>query len=210
MSTIQLSLNQFMAMPYSFPPQPERSPLHERIVVVGLVVLLHVAVFALYWLQPESPVVLVNEMSISFANMQMQQADVAPQPKLKPREPDPVPSEAPAVKEVAPPVQQETSPQSPVVLDDEPIFSADYLNNPKPSYPLVAKRMGYQGKVLLNVEVLTDGKAGEVEVLQGSGHSVLDAAAVQTVKTWRFVPAHRFGQAIRQWVHVPFKFELEG
>ena len=187
---------------------PERTLLREQVVVVGLVVLLHAAVLAAYWSQPEMPAVLVNEMSISFANTQMQQAEVTPQPKPKPREPDPVPSEAPAVKEVAPPVQQETSPQSPVALDDEPIFSADYLNNPKPPYPLVAIRKGYQGKVLLNVEVLADGKPGEVEVLQSSGHDVLDAAAVQTVKTWRFVPAHRFGQAVRQWVHVPIKFEL--
>ena len=107
MSTIQLSLSSFMSMSYSFPSQPERSPLHERIAVVGLVVLLHLLVFAAYLLQPEVPAVLVNEMSISFANMQMQQADVMPQPKPKPREPDPVPSEEPAVKEVAPAVQQD-------------------------------------------------------------------------------------------------------
>jgi protein TonB len=210
MSTIEVSLNPFMAMLYSFPSQPERSPLHERIVVVGLVVLLHVAVFALYLLQPEAPTVTVNELSISFANMQMQQADVIPQPKPKPREPEPLPSEKPAMKEVVQPVQQETSPPSPVVLDDEPIFSADYLKNPKPSYPSVAKSMGYQGRVLMYVEVLADGKAGEVKLLQSSGYGILDRAAIQTVKTWRFVPAHRFGQAVTQWVHVPLRFKLEG
>jgi protein TonB len=134
MSTIEVSLNPFMAMSYSFPSRLERSPLHERIVVVGLVVLLHVAVFALYLLQPEAPAVLVNEMSISFANMQMQQADVVPQPKPKPREPDPVPTEAPAVKETPPEVQNATPP-SPVVLDAEPDYKADYLNNPRPPYP---------------------------------------------------------------------------
>ena len=77
--------------------------MYERIIVVGLVVLLHLAVFALYLLQPEAPAVMVNEMSVSFANMQMQQADVIPQPKPKPREPDPVPAEELAVKEVAQP-----------------------------------------------------------------------------------------------------------
>jgi protein TonB len=209
MSTIEVSLNLFMAIPYSFPSQPERSPLHERIVVVGLVVLLHVAVFALYLLQPEAPAVMVNEMSISFANVQMQQADVIPQPKPKPREPDPVPSEEPAVKEVAQPVQLEATPPSPVVLDAEPDYRADYLNNPRPPYPMVARRMGYHGKVVLEVEVLAEGKAGEVKLHQSSGYDILDNAALQTVKTWRFTPARRFGQAVTQRFLVPIKFSLE-
>jgi protein TonB len=208
MSTIEVSLNPFMAIPYSFPSQPERSPLHERIVVVGLVVLLHLAVFALYLLQPEAPAVLVNEMSISFANMQMQQVDVIPQPKSRPREPDPVPSEAPVVKETPPEVQNATPP-SPVVLDAEPDYKADYLNNPRPPYPMVARRMGYHGKVVLDVEVLAEGKAGDVKLHQSSGYDILDNAALQTVKTWRFTPARRFGQAVTQRFLVPIKFYLE-
>ena len=49
-------------MPYfdmysKFPTQPESSPLHERVAVVGLVVLLHLSVFALYWMQPQAPAV---------------------------------------------------------------------------------------------------------------------------------------------------------
>jgi protein TonB len=209
MSTIQISLNPFMAMPYSFPSEPERSSLHERIAVVGVVVLLHVAVFASYWLQPESPAVMVNELSISFANVQMQQADVIPQAKPKPRDPDPVPSEEPAIKEVAQPVQQEATPPSPVMLDAEPDYRADYLNNPRPPYPMVARRMGYHGKVVLEVEVLAEGKAGEVKLHQSSGYDILDNAALQTVKTWRFTPARRFGQAVTQRFLVPIKFSLE-
>ena len=209
MSTIQISLNPFMAMPYSFPTQPQRSPLHERIVVVGMVVLLHAAVFGAYWMQPEMPAVLVNEMSISFANMQMQQANVVPQPKPKPREVEPVPSDEPAAKEEVQPVPQNATPPSPVVLDAEPDYKADYLNNPRPPYPMVARRMGYHGKVVLDVEVLAEGKAGDVKLHQSSGYDILDNAAMQTVKTWRFTPARRFGQAVTQRFLVPIKFSLE-
>jgi protein TonB len=209
MSSIQIMLNSFMATPYTFPNQPERSPLHNRIVVVGLVVLLHAAVFGAYWMQPELPRVLVNEMSVSFTNMQMQQADVTPQPKPKPHEPDPVPSEEPAVKEVAQPAQQEATPPSPVVLDAEPDYKAAYLNNPRPPYPMVARRMGYHGKVVLDVEVLAEGKAGDVKLYQSSGYDILDNAALQTVKTWRFTPACRFGQPVTQRFLVPIKFSLE-
>jgi protein TonB len=189
--------------------EPEKSPLSERFIVVGLVVLLHLLVFASYFLQPESPAVLVNEMSISFANMQMQQADVVPQPKPKPREPEPVPAEEPAVQEVAEPAKQDATPPSPVVLDAEPDYRADYLNNPRPPYPMVARRMGYHGKVVLDVEVLAEGKAGDVKLHLSSGYDILDNAALQTVKTWRFSPARRFGQAVTQRFLVPIKFSLE-
>jgi protein TonB len=209
MTTISLSLNPFTAMSYSYSSQPEHSPLHERLAVVGLVVLLHLLAFAAYLLQPEAPAVLVNEMSISFANMQMQQADVVPQPKPKPREPDPAPSEQPVVKEEVQPAKQEATPPSPVVLDAEPDYRADYLNNPRPPYPMVARRMGYHGKVVLDVEVLAEGKAGDVKLYQSSGYDILDNAALQTVKTWRFTPARRFGQAVTQRFLVPIKFSLE-
>ena len=204
-----MTLSGTLEMYSQFPNEPERSPLSERFIVVSLVILLHMLVFASYYLQPEAPAVLVNEMSISFANLQMQQAEVIPQPKPKPREPDPVPSEEPAVKEVAPPVQQEATPPSPVVLDAEPDYKADYLNNPRPPYPMVARRMGYHGKVVLDVEVLAEGKAGDVRLHQSSGYDILDNAALQTVKTWRFSPARRFGQAVTQRFLVPIKFSLE-
>ena len=200
-----------MAMYSQFSKQPESSPLSERFAVVGVVVLLHLSVFAGYLLQPEMPAVLVNEMSISFANMQMQQADVTPQPKPKPREiePKPEPAEQPAVKEVAAPAPQNASPPSPVVLDAEPDYRADYLNNPRPPYPMVARRMGFHGKVVLNVEVLSEGKAGQVLLHTSSGYDILDNAALQTIKSWRFTPARRFGQPVTQWFLVPIKFSLE-
>jgi periplasmic protein TonB len=203
-----MTLSGTLEMYSQFPNEPEKSPFSERFIVVSLVILAHLLVFATYYLQPEAPAVLVNEMSISFANMQMQQADVIPQPKPKPREPDPVPTEAPAVKETPPEVQNATPP-SPVVLDAEPDYKADYLNNPRPPYPMVARRMGYHGKVVLDVEVLSEGKAGDVKLHQSSGYDILDNAALQTVKTWRFTPARRFGQAVTQRFLVPIKFSLE-
>jgi len=153
--------------------------------------------------------VMVNEMSISFANMEMQQADVVPQPKQKPKEIEPEPAEEVAPKELAPPQPQDASPPSPVQLDAEPDYRADYLNNPRPPYPMVARRMGYNGKVVLNVEVLAEGRAGQVLLHQSSGYEILDKSALQTVKTWKFSPAKRFGQPVTQWFLVPIKFSLE-
>ncbi|BCK87398.1 hypothetical protein MIZ01_1176 [Sideroxyarcus emersonii] len=186
----------------------------ERMTVVGLVVLLHGLLIAAYWTHPAAPAVQVNEMSISFASMQLPQAEVAPRPKPmpKPEQHDAValPVQAPAVKEPPQPAVQDVTPPSPVVLDAEPDYRADYLNNPRPPYPLLARRMGYHGKVVLNVEVLAEGKAGQVLLHQSCGHEMLDNAALQTVRMWRFTPARRLGQPVTQWFLVPIKFSLEG
>lgn len=216
-------LNMFgtMQMVSQFSNEAEKASLSERFAVLGLVVLLHLSVFAGYLLQPESPAVLVNEMSISFANVQMQQADIPPVPEEMPKpkaiEPEPEPVVEPVVKEAAPTTVKEVapatpapvSPPSPVQLDAQPDYRADYLNNPRPAYPMVARRMGYNGKVILNVEVLAEGKAGQVLLHQSSGYTILDNSAVQTVKTWRFSPAKRLGQPVTQWFLVPIKFSLE-
>jgi protein TonB len=195
------------------------SPWYERLTVVGIVVLAHLVLLAFWLSRSEPPKVAVNEMSISFANLQMQQADVAPQPVLKP---EPRPEPKPRPRETEPeapqsaaeqaeesPVAAMETPPSPVQLDAEPDYRADYLNNPRPPYPLQARRMGYQGKVIVNVEVLAEGRAGEVKLHQSCGYAILDNAALQTVKTWRFSPARRLGQPVTQWFLVPIKFSLE-
>ena len=193
------------------------SPWYERLTVVGIVVLAHLMLFAFWLAQPEAPKVAINELSISFTNIQRQQADIAPQPEIKPEskpklrvaEPEAPHVPEPVVQEETPPAPTMETPPSPVQLDAEPDHRADYLNNPKPPYPMLAQRMGYQGKVVLNVEVLGEGRAGEIKLHSSSGYDILDKAALQTVKTWKFAPARRFGQPVTQWFLVPIKFSLE-
>lgn len=83
-----------------------------------------------------------------------------------------------------------------------------YAENPKPIYPVEARERGYQGEVLLRVEVLSNGKVGQIEVKRSSGHEVLDQSALATVKKWRFIPARKGDVPIPFWVNIPIKFEL--
>ncbi|OFW81300.1 MAG: hypothetical protein A2887_01425 [Alphaproteobacteria bacterium RIFCSPLOWO2_01_FULL_40_26] len=92
--------------------------------------------------------------------------------------------------------------------ESEPVFDADYLNNPAPLYPTLAKQNGMQGKVLLNVVVKIDGTPANVEISRSSGHSSLDFAALDAVKQWRFIPAKRSGQAVEANVIVPVEFKI--
>jgi protein TonB len=84
-----------------------------------------------------------------------------------------------------------------------------YGSNPAPAYPLVARRLGMEGVVMLEVVVAPDGTAAEVRVLQSSGHEPLDESALRTVRTsWRFIPARQDGVPVTSRVTVPIRFRL--
>jgi len=91
-----------------------------------------------------------------------------------------------------------------------PAFSAAYLRNPAPRYPVAARRAGEQGTVTLRVLVTRDGQPARVDIEKTSGSAHLDAAALEAVKVWRFVPARQGTDAIESWVLVPVVFRLEG
>lgn len=90
-----------------------------------------------------------------------------------------------------------------------PSSDADYLQNPKPSYPPMSKRLGEQGKVVVRVLIEVDGKAQKAEIKQSSGFDRLDQAALNTVLRWRYVPGKRAGVAEAMWFNVPINFVLE-
>lgn len=91
-----------------------------------------------------------------------------------------------------------------------PSFGASYLHNPKPAYPLMARRRGLQGLVRLDVKVNAEGIPTSVKVKDSSGHESLDEAASTAVWHWRFAPARRGGDAVEGSVVVPVRFNLDG
>lgn len=116
-------------------------------------------------------------------------------PQSQDKAPSPAPEPAPQVASVAPPTP--------------PSFSAAYLRNPAPRYPLAARRAGEQGTVTLKVLVASDGLPRRVEIEKTSGSARLDTAALDAVRQWRFVPAQRGSTSIESWVLVPVVFRLE-
>jgi protein TonB len=99
--------------------------------------------------------------------------------------------------------------EQPLEIRPIPVVRPRYDRNPKPPYPRIARRKGYEGVVVLKVEILPDGRVGEILVKKSSGYPVLDQSALKTVRQWRFVPAERGGNRIRMWAEIPIRFELE-
>ena len=84
-----------------------------------------------------------------------------------------------------------------------------YADNPKPIYPQEAKEKGYEGEVVLRVEVLVNGRVGQIDIKKSSSYELLDRAAVTAVKQWRFIPAKKGDVAIPLWVNIPVRFQLQ-
>ena len=196
-----------------------------QIAIVGLVVLLHLAVFMMWHSSPASLPTASHDLSVSLVMQPAIEAQPEAQPVVRsiskpvrwPQATLPVEAVAPEVSSVPILAEAQLSaadvPATAVAtmpVDTEPDYAASYLKNFQPVYPMLARRMGWRGKVILNVEVLADGRCGEAQVFQSSGHKILDDAALDSVRNWRFVPARHAGKATSQWFKIPINFSLEG
>jgi periplasmic protein TonB len=86
--------------------------------------------------------------------------------------------------------------------------NARYGQNPAPAYPSEARRRGWEGTVLLAVEILENGRPNRTTIKQSSGHPILDEAAQGTVGRWTFIPAQRDGKPVKSVAEVPIVFRL--
>jgi len=79
---------------------------------------------------------------------------------------------------------------------------------PDPQYTDEAREAKMQGRVMLRVLIGTDGRTAQVQVMQGIGMG-LDERAVQSVRSWKFVPAHDAARrSVPTWVTIEVVFRL--
>lgn len=89
------------------------------------------------------------------------------------------------------------------------LYRTAYLHNPEPPYPERSRELGEQGRVLLRVLVSAEGRASQIDIVDGSHSRRLDEAARTAVADWRFVPARQDGTAIASRILVPISFSLQ-
>lgn len=209
-----------------------RIPVNRNIVIAAGVIVFHMA--ALWALQNGLsrrtveiivPVALLSRTMISppisppppRAEPIHQPAQERPARRPMPRpsavaDPPPAPNAPTAVLEPQAPAPPGAAPvaAAPAPPDaEQPASNADYLQNPKPAYPPVSRRLGEQGKVVVRVLIGTDGAAQNAEIRQSSGFERLDQAALRTALKWRYVPGKRNGAPEAMWFNVPINFVLE-
>lgn len=94
---------------------------------------------------------------------------------------------------------------------DEPGTELPYLvSKPKPiSYPRWAVRQEWQGKLILAVEILPNGRVGRMKVMKSTGYRLLDRTATKAIQQWKFHPATKDGNPVLSCIQVPVEFRLQ-
>lgn len=115
---------------------------------------------------------------------------------------------APATPVAAPVQTSATASPAPPWLE-LPSSDANYLQNPKPVYPPLSKRMGEQGQVVCSVLIGTDGLPVSARLVKSSGFDRLDEATLHAVMRWRYTPGKRNGVPTAMSFNVPINWVLE-
>lgn len=209
--------------------------VRQRAIIVSAVVVTHAAVVAMILRaevrvdQPPQPHVIRLQMA-PFAGPQARQSSPPPmrpsladaqqsRPQMKPAQSQPAQSQMQATSPTTPvtpaePVGRAAAPSITnniaVSEDRQPTIDASFRGNQPPVYPVIARRRGEQGTVILRVLITPDGRASDVELVRGSGSAHLDRSAIETIRQWRFVPAIKGGRPAAAWYEWRWEFRLEG
>jgi protein TonB len=175
--------------------------------------------------------VLNNGLSHSWTTLDIGplQATLIDEPQIEPAEPPPpaprlqqLPVDTLPMPEIAIDLPAESAraitlalppPAAPAVASAPAVLEPPRLDRKRsvitPAYPPTSRRLGEEGRVVVNVYVLADGRVGDVQVLESSGYERLDAAALEHVRhEWRFDPARRGGEAVAMWGAFGVTFQI--
>ena len=104
-----------------------------------------------------------------------------------------------------------SSKQSLSALEDVPFGSEvapKFLHREMPIYPLLARRLGKEGKVLLRLTIDERGNLLGVDVIEKGGYGFTEAA-VEAVRKSTFLPAKKEGKPIASRALLFVRFRLE-
>lgn len=103
-------------------------------------------------------------------------------------------------------VLDDTIPSKPfiAVVDEEPVPVSIIA----PVYPEIARRMGIEGTVYLQLYVDKDGKVKRVIVAKSSGSDILDESASKGANDWTFKPARQGERNVGVWIAYPVRFNV--
>ncbi|MEQ1530808.1 MAG: energy transducer TonB [Methylococcales bacterium] len=81
--------------------------------------------------------------------------------------------------------------------------------SPQPPYPQSAKNRGWEGTVTVLIKISAAGLVEDVTVSKSSGYDMLDDAVLETVKTYKFIPARRGNTTVAATAKKTISFKLQ-
>ena len=136
-----------------------------------------------------------NRQAPAYAMQRLDDSMRTAEPGAMPDGAPPLPPAAdPSVRGGAP------DPNAYVATDQaaEPIYTV------RPEWPELARQAGVEGTVVVQALVGTDGHVRDTRIVRSI--PMLNGAAVEAVKQWRFKPAATGGRPVATWVSVPIPF----
>lgn len=86
---------------------------------------------------------------------------------------------------------------------------AALIDQPSLTYPPEAYRAREEGVVLVRAQIDELGNASDVKIAKRSGSRILDRAALNEVRKWKFTPAIKDGKTVASSVQVPVDYKLD-
>ncbi len=81
------------------------------------------------------------------------------------------------------------------------------IREAKPEYPEIARRLGVEGTVVVELLISKEGKPQKVEIFS-SQNELFNEATMQAAMKWLFIPAVMNKGTVAVWATVPFRFRL--
>ena len=107
-------------------------------------------------------------------------------------------------------------PRKEPVMPEKPLADSAWLTrtlwglmNARKRYPLMARRMGVEGKVLVEATIDEHGQVVRATVKQSSGNALLDADALELLKAVTPLKLDQFYLAVDTTVVIPIAYQLE-
>ncbi len=174
-------------------PPPEDQPRKSASPLIWILVLIALIAFGWYFYNRQSAHESITDLTAPAATSDaMTPAQSSSAEKATSAKPKPAARPAKPVAKAAPPISR----------------AAALIGEPHPSYPPEAYRAREEGTVLVMAQVDAMGNANDVEIVKRSGSRVLDRAAINEVRQWKFKPAMKNGKAVASSVKVPVDYRL--
>ena len=140
---------------------------------------------------PAGLVILDNDVPVSFTYTRREIASL--------------PKSEPIVEAMPEPPVEEPPAREPLRIGGK-IEQPKQLYRAEPIYPQIAKSARVQGVVEIEAMISEAGRLEEIKVV--SGHPLLNDAAVECVRKWKYEPGRLNGEVIEMPIRISVRFQL--
>lgn len=133
------------------------------------------------------------------------------EPVVETKAPDaivlPKPIEEPVQKKVEAQPAPAPKPSAPKDTEFGADFGPKFLHREMPQYPMIARKLGKEGRVVLRLTIDGKGNLINLEVIEKAGYGFTEAA-LEAVKKSTFLPAKKDGKSVVSRAILPIRFTL--